>query len=89
MKNSVSIDDITNGLLRSRKVKQLYSKDHRAFRDGSGQSVLPDKLSLMREIITSISGSCRSRQGRHLQRRIRAGDPFQQCLQELKRHVGA
>jgi hypothetical protein len=90
MKNSVSIDDITNGLLTIQKVKQLYSKDHRAFEDGSGQSVLPDRLSLMREIITSISRFMpQQTRGGTFSSAFEQGIRFSNAYRELKRHVGS
>jgi hypothetical protein len=89
MKNPITIDDITNGLVTFQKVKQLYNKDHRISEEGSEQSVLPDRLSLMREIITTISNFMPQTRSGSFSSAFEQGIRFSSAYRELKRHVGS
>ncbi|GEM_PF-656903 len=89
MKNSISIDDITNGLLTIQKVKQLYSRDHRNSEDGSDQYVQPDRLTLMREILTTISRFVPQTRNGTFSSAFEQGMRFSNAYRELKRHVGS
>ena len=89
MKNSISIEDITNGLLTIQKVKQLYSSGQRNGGDGSEQTVLPDRLSLMREILTAISRFVPQTRDGTFSTAFEQGIRFSSAYRELKRHVGS
>lgn len=89
MKNSISLEDITNGLLTIRKVKQLYSNSQRNADDGPEQTVLPDRLSLMREILTTISRFIPQTRDGTFSAAFEQGIRFSSAYRELKRHVGS
>jgi hypothetical protein len=89
MKNSIGIDDIANGLLTIQKVKQLYSGGHRNPEDGTDHYVLPDRLSLMREIITTISKFVPQTRNGTFSSAFEQGIRFSSAYRELKRHVGS
>lgn len=89
MKNPITIDDITNGLVTFQKVKQLYNRVHRISEEGSEQSVLPDRLSLMREIITTISNFMPQTRSGSFSSAFEQGIRFSSAYRELKRHVGS
>ena len=88
MKNSISLEDITNGLLTIQKVKQLYSNSQRNADDGPEQTVLPDRLSLMREILTTISRFIPQTRDGTFSAAFEQGIRYSRAYRELKRHVG-
>jgi len=88
MKNSISLEDITNGLLTIQKVKQLYSNSQRNADDGPEQTVLPDRLSLMREILTAISRFIPQTRDGTFSAAFEQGIRYSRAYRELKRHVG-
>ena len=88
MKNSISLEDITNGLLTIQKVKQLYSNSQRTSDDGPEQTVLPDRLSLMREILTAISRFVPQTRDGTFSAAFEQGIRYSRAYRELKRHVG-
>jgi hypothetical protein len=89
MKSSIGIDDITNGLLTIQKVKQLYSGDHRNSEDGPEHSVLPDRLSLMQEIMTTVSKFVPQTRNGTFSSAFEQGIRFSSAYRELKHHVGS
>ncbi len=89
MENSLSIDNITNGLLTIQKVKQLYSKDHRTLEDSSKQHVHLDRLSLMRDILTTITDFIPQTRSGTFSSAFEQGIRFSSAYRDLKHHVGS
>ena len=55
MKKKITLDDITNGLITIQKIKQLNSRERLPEGPGEKSFVIPDKLSLLRETLLTIS----------------------------------
>lgn len=91
MENSLKLETITNCLLTLQKVRDLYRKDQRSAEDGAdtGEDVHPDKLMLMREVLTAVSDLMpRTRSGLYSSA-FDQGARFSSAYRELKRHVGS
>ena len=56
MESNLNIENITNGLLTFQKLKQLYKQNTRKDGDEASGYVSPDRLSLLQETLTSITG---------------------------------
>jgi len=88
MDNSLNIDKLTNGLVTLQKVRQLYNKDHRLSDDGSDTHVYDDRLSLMRDILTTITDFVPQTRSGSFSHAFDQGIRFSSAYRELKRHVG-
>lgn len=88
MESSLNIDKITNGLVTLQKVRQLYNKN-RTSADEPDTVVCADRLSLMRDIITTITDFVPQTRSGSFSNAFEEGIRFSSAYRELKRHVGA
>jgi hypothetical protein len=89
MENSLNIEKLTNGLVTLQQVKQLYKKDKRSSDDGSDRYIQPDRLSLMRDILTTITDFVPQTRSNTFSNAFEQGIRFSSAYRELKRHVGS
>lgn len=89
MESRLSIENVTNGLMTLQKLKNLHKPPKRQ-EDGEDLSyVRPDKLSLLQEILTSITNFLPETRGGRLSEAFRQGSRYSNAYRGLKHHVSA
>ncbi|NLK86162.1 MAG: hypothetical protein GX279_01545 [Clostridiaceae bacterium] len=90
MVNSLKIEAITNGLLTLQKVRDLYKNDHRSTEgdDDINDDVHPDKLMLMREVLTAVTEFMPRTRSGTFSSAFDQGTRFSSAYRDLKHHIG-
>lgn len=87
MDNTLNIENITNGLFTLQKIKELYKNEHRSTQD-SNSYVRPDKLALMREVLSSVTEFLPQTRSGIFSSAFEQGARFSSAYRELKQHIG-
>lgn len=88
MDNSLKLETITNGLLTLQKIKDLYNNGHRSDEANDGSYVKPDKLVMMRDVLSSVSEFLPQTRSGIFSSAFDQGTRFSSAYRELKHHVG-
>ncbi len=84
---SLPIESITNGLLTLQKVRQLYQKQTRAEGEDTYEYVQPDRLSLMQEILSTVSNLIPQTRGVSYSTAFSQGNRYSSAYRGLKQHI--
>jgi hypothetical protein len=87
MKKQITLDDITNGLLTIQKLKQLNSRESLPDGTDAKSFVYPDKLSLLKETLTSISNFLPETRGFSLNDALRISSRYSSTYRGIKHQV--
>lgn len=87
MESRLTIENVTNGLMTLQKLKNLYKPGSRT-EDNHGESyMLPDKLSLLQETLTSIREFLPETRNSRLSEAFKQGSQYSNVYRSLKQHV--
>ena len=89
MENSLKIESITNGILTIQKIRDLYKNGQRLAEGSSNNSVHPDKLMLMREVLSTVAELLPQTRSGIFSNAFEQGTRFSGAYRELKRQVGS
>lgn len=84
---NLPIENITNGLLTLQKVRQLYQRQTRAEGEDTYEYVQPDRLSLMQEILSTVSSFIPQTRGASYSTAFNQGNRYSSAYRGLKQHI--
>lgn len=87
MENSLNIENITNGLVTLQKVKQLYNPEYRKRSGNDTGIVQPDRLSLLVEILSTVTNFIPMTRGGSYRSAFYQGNRYSNAYRELKKHI--
>jgi len=87
MKKQITLDDITNGLLTIQRIKQLNSRESLPDGVDSGSVVIPDKLTLLKETLTSVARFLPETRGFSINDALRISSSYSSAYRGIKHQV--
>lgn len=84
---NLPIENITNGLLTLQKVRQLYQRQTRAEGEDAYEYVQPDRLSLMQEILSTVTNLIPQTRGVSYSTAFSQGNRYSSAYRGLKQHI--
>ncbi len=89
MENTLKLEKITSGLLTLQKIKELYNYEHRASEESTTDYIRPDRLMLMRELLSSVTEFLPQTRSGMFSSAFEQGTRFSGAYRELKHHIGS
>lgn len=87
MGNLPNIESITNGLVTLQKIRQLYKPESRAGSDEESGYIQPDRLSLIQDILSTVTNFIPQTRGVSYSNAFNQGNRYSSAYRELKHQI--
>lgn len=87
MSNLPNIENITNGLVTLQKIKQLYKPESRAEDIEASEYVQPDRLSLIQEILSTVTNLIPQTRGTSYSIAFSQGNRYSSAYRDIKHQI--
>lgn len=87
MGNLPNIENLTNGLVTLQKIKQLYKPESRADGEEASEYIQPDRLSLIQEILSTVTNFIPQTRGTSYSIAFSQGNRYSSAYRDLKHQI--